>query len=383
MILRALLVSKDDLSAETLIQVLAQFGVAVDRSSATDVAVTRLAEEQFDQVIVDFDTDFDGPEGASLLLEGCRRLAGPDRKPPVTVALLHDSSQIRSILGAGAHFILTKPIAREQAQNTLRAATALLKRERRQSFRVAVQAAVSIRVDETNTVEGILLDRSAGGMDVLAAKPLPSAAMVRVSFELPDGGAGVEGDAAVAWSTANGQTGLRFLDMDGKMREEMGEWLTARAHEALPEEPDAASQCKLTDLSLGGCYVQTESPFPQSSAVDLCLRAAGMEIHTDGLVRVMHPGHGMGIEFPARTEEQRKSVGEFIEFLTGQPGATPQLETSPRSLVADAVDLNQTGSAATDADDPLLELLRTGNALDEEAFLTELHRQRNSVSVNQ
>jgi DNA-binding response OmpR family regulator len=381
MILRALLVSKDDLSAETLIQVLAQFGVAVDRSSATDVAVTRLAEEQFDQVIVDFDADFDGPEGASLLLEGCRRLAGPDRKPPVTVALLHDSSQIRSILGAGAHFILTKPIAREQAQNTLRAATALLKRERRQSFRVAVQAAVSIRIDESNTVEGIMLDLSAGGMDVLAAKPLPSAAMVRVSFELPDGGAGIEGDAAVAWSTANGQTGLRFLDMDDKMREEMGEWLAARAHDALPEEPDAASQCKLTDLSLGGCYVQTESPFPQSSAVDLCLRAAGMEIHTDGLVRVMHPGHGMGIEFPARTEEQRKSVGEFIEFLTGQPGATPQLETSPRSLVANAVDLNQTGSAATDAEDPLLELLRTGNALDEEAFLAELHRQRNPVSV--
>jgi CheY-like chemotaxis protein len=383
MILRALLVSKDDLSAETLIQVLAQFGVAVDRSSAADVAVTRLEEEQFDQVIVDFDADFDGPETASLLLEGCRRLAGPDRKPPVTVALLHDSSQIRSILGAGAHFILTKPIAREQAQNALRAATSLLKRERRQSFRVAVQAAVSIRVDESNTVEGILLDLSAGGMDVLAAKPLPSAAMVRVSFELPDGGAGIEGDAAVAWSTANGQTGLRFLDMDDKMREEMGEWLTARAHDALPEEPDAVSQCKLTDLSLGGCYVQTESPFPQSSAVDLCLRAAGMEIHTDGLVRVMHPGHGMGIEFPARTEEQRKSVGEFIEFLTGQPGATPQLETSPRSLVANAVDLNQTGSAATDADDPLLELLRTGNALDEEAFLAELHRQRNPVSVNQ
>ena len=383
MILRALLVSKDDLTAETLIQVLAQFGVAVDRSSAADVAVTRLAEERFDQVIVDFDADFDGPETASLLLDGCRRLAGPDRNPPVTIALLRDASQIRSILGAGAHFILTKPIAREQAQNTLRAATALLKRERRQSFRVAVQAAVSIRFDDSNTVEGILLDLSAGGMDVLAAKPLPAAAMVRVSFELPDSGAGIEGDAAVAWSTANGQTGLRFLDMDGKMREEMGEWLTARAHEALPEEPDAASACKLTDLSLGGCYVQTESPFPQCSAVDLCLRAAGMEIHTDGLVRVMHPGHGMGIEFPARTEEQRKSVGEFIEFLTGQPGATPQLETSPRALVANTVDLNQTGRAATDAEDPLLELLQTGNGLEEEAFLAELHRQRNPVSVNQ
>src|ERR1700674_4494287 len=239
MILRALLVSKDDLSAETLIQVLAQFGVAVDRSSAADVAVTRLAEEQFDQVIVDFDADFDGPETASLLLDGCRRLAGPDRNPPVTIALLHDASQIRSILGAGAHFILTKPVTREQAQNTLRAATALLKRERRQSFRVAVQAAVSIRVDESNTVEGILLDLSAGGMDVLAAKPLPAAAMVRVSFELPDGGAGIEGDAAVAWSTANGQTGLRFLDMDDKMREEMGGGLGPPAHRCLPAETAA------------------------------------------------------------------------------------------------------------------------------------------------
>jgi CheY-like chemotaxis protein/c-di-GMP-binding flagellar brake protein YcgR len=382
MILQALLVSKDDPTAETLIQVLAQFGVAVDRSNAADVAATRLAEERFDQVIVDFDADFDDPEGASLLLEACRRLAGPDRKPPVTVALLHDSSQIRSILGAGAHFILTKPITPEQAQTTLRAATALLKRERRQSLRIAVQAAASIRIDESNTVEGILLDLSTGGLDVLAAKPLPSAAMVHVAFHLPDGGASIEGDAEVAWSTASGQTGLRFLDMDARTRELLSEWLGARSHDALPEETDAASQCKLTDLSLGGCYVQTESPFPQSSAVDLCLRAAGMEIHTEGLVRVMHPGHGMGIEFPARTEEQRKSVGDFIEFLTGQPGATPQLETSPRSLVANTVDLNQTRDGA-DAEDPLLELLRTGNSLDEEAFLAELHRQRSPAEDSQ
>ena len=249
-------------------------------------------------------------------------------------------------------------------------------------MRVAVQAAVSIRLDESNTVEGILLDLSTGGMDVLAAKPLPAAALVRVSFELPDGAAGIEGEAEVAWSTANGQTGLRFLDMDEKMRDEMGGWLAARSHDALPEEPDAVSQCKLTDLSLGGCYVETASPFPQSSAVDLCLRAAGMEIHAEGLVRVMHPGHGMGIEFPARTEEQRKSVGEFIDFLTARPGATPQLETSPRSLVANAADLNPSGSAETDAEDPLLELLRTGNGLEEEAFLAELQRQRTPAAVS-
>ena len=106
MVLQTLLMSKDDPTAETLIRVLVQFGVAVERSNLADIAVTRLAEERFDQAIV----DFDDPEAASLMLEACRRLAGPDHNPPVTVALLHDASQIRSILGAGAHFILTKPV---------------------------------------------------------------------------------------------------------------------------------------------------------------------------------------------------------------------------------------------------------------------------------
>jgi AmiR/NasT family two-component response regulator len=378
MILQALLVSKDDLTAETLIQVLAQFGVAVDRSNAADVAVARLEQERFDQVIV----DFDDAEAASLVLEACRNLASPDRNPPVTVALLHDASQVRSILGAGAHFILIKPIDQDQARNTLRAATALLKRERRQSLRIAVQAAVSILIDGSS-VEGILLDLSTGGMEVLAARPLASAVTVRVSFELPNGGSKLEADAEVAWSTANGQSGLRFLEMAPKMRGELRDWLVARSHDSMPEEPEPVSQCKLTDLSLGGCYVRTDSPFPQLSAVDLCLRAAGMEIHTEGVVRVMHPGHGMGIEFPARTEEQRKSVGDFIEFLTGQPGAAPQLETSPRSLVADEVDLNQKSDAGTDSEDPLLELLRTGNSLEEEEFVAELQRQRTPAGVNQ
>lgn len=377
MILQALLVSNDDQTAETLIQVLAQFGVAVARSNAADVAAARLAEERFDQVIV----DFDDPDTASQMLQSCRHLAGPERNPPVTVAVLPDAGQIRKILGAGAHFVLTKPVSREQAQTTLRAATAILNRERRQSARVAVQAPVTIHVDEGSTVEGILLDLSTGGMDVLAAKPLTTAALVRVFFEIPDSAVRVEAETEVAWSTANGQTGLRFLDMDPKLREQMSEWLAARSQDALPEDPDGASECQLTDLSLGGCYVHTESPFPQSSAVDLCLRAAGLEIHAEGFVRVMHPGHGMGIEFPARTDEQRKNVGEFIAFLTSQPGTQPQLEISPRSLVVSSNDLSQ--NAEGDAEDPLLELLRSGSALDEEEFLAELARQRTPADVSQ
>lgn len=379
MVLQALLVSKDDSAAETLAQVLAKFGVAVDRSSAAEVAVGRLSEQHFDQVIV----DFDDPGTASLVLESNRQTGPEHGNPAVTVALVRDASQIRAILGAGAHFILTKPVMHDQARATLRAATALLKRERRRTFRVPAQAAISIHTDDTPNVEGIVLDLSAGGMDVLTAKPLPSAAMVRFSFELPDGHAQIEGDAEVAWGNANGQAGLRFLDMEARMREQLREWLAAHSQDALPEEPDPVSHCKLTDLSLSGCYVETESPFPQSSAVELCLKATGMEIHTGGLVRVMHPSHGMGIEFPARTEEQRKSVGDFIAFLTSQPDVTPELEISPCSLVANPEELSPKKEAGAEPDDPLLELLRTGEPLEQVDFLAELHRQRNSADVSQ
>ena len=62
----------------------------------------------------------------------------------------------------------------------------MLKRERRQSFRVPVQAPISLRTDDAEHIEGILLDVSSGGIDVLAAKPLPSAALAHFSFELPD-----------------------------------------------------------------------------------------------------------------------------------------------------------------------------------------------------
>lgn len=244
-----------------------------------------------------------------------------------------------------------------------------------------MQAPVSLRTNELPTLEGILLDVSTGGMDLLAAQPLPSAGLVHFSFELsPD--TQVEGDAEVAWSNASGQSGLRFLDVPTDMRERLGEWLKEHAQQALPEEPDPVSQCRLTDLSVGGCYVETESPFPQASAVDLCLKAAGLEIHTEAVVRVMHPGHGMGIEFPARTEEQRKSVADFIAFLTSQPAATPQLEISPRSLVADSEELNQQAADGSEPDDPLLELLRTGGELEQPEFLSELHRQRNSAQVS-
>jgi DNA-binding response OmpR family regulator len=375
MTLQALLVSKDDNAAEVLSRVLASFGVAVERFSEVEIAQQRLGEQRFDSLIVDFDE----PDTARQLLQAAT-LSKPGAL--VTMALLSDESSVREILRSGAKFILHKPVAPEQAAATLRAVTALLRRERRRSFRVQVQAPVQLSVAGGDQVEGIMLDLSQTGMDVLAAQPLHPAALIGLRFMLPDGSVEIDAHGEVAWANPNGQSGVRFLDIPAAPAEHLNAWLLANTPDAPPEEAEPVSVCKLTDLSLGGCYVETESPFPEQALVDLCLKAAGMEIHADGMVRVMHPSSGMGVEFPSRTTEQRETVAHFIEFLTSRPGTVPELLISPKSLVADENQFENTGlSPEEHLEDPLVELLRNGSALTRDQFLTELHRQRNPEAV--
>jgi len=375
MTLQALLVSKDDNSAEILSRVLASSGVAVERFSDPEIALHRLAEQRFDSLMVDFDE----PEVATQLL---RTLTKPRTGALVTIALLSDESSVREVLKTGAKFILHKPFTAEQAAASLRAATALLRRERRCSVRVVVQAPVQLSLRGGDLIEGIMLDLSQTGMDVLASQPLLTAASIGLRFTLPDGSLEVDAHGQVAWANPNGQSGVRFLDIPPTQLEALKAWLLANAPEMPPEEAEPVSVSKLTDLSLGGCYVETESPFPEQALVDLCLKAAGMEIHADGMVRVMHPGSGMGVEFPSRTTEQRETVSTFIEFLTSRPGTLPELVISPKLLFADEAQFQNTVTSSEDPlDDPLLELLRGGQSLTRNQFLAELHRQRNSEAV--
>jgi CheY-like chemotaxis protein len=379
--LQALLVSTDDSASDVLGRVLPAFGIAMDRSSDPETTLARIEQQKFDALLVDFDESC-----ADDVIQKARRLGSGH--PPLTVALVADPAKVRNVLSGGAHFVLHKPLSDEKARAGLRAAAALLSRERRRAIRVPVQAPVEITLPDTRKVDGIMLDLSETGMDVLTAQPQCPGALLSFRFQLPDGALEISAHGQVAWANPNGQTGVHFLDLSGALTSELRNWLRAATATAGAGPNETVPHCKLSDLSLGGCYVETDAPFPERSMVDLCLKTEEMEVHTEGMVRVTHPGHGMGVEFPSRTQEQRAQVENLISFLRSCPATMLELYISPRALVADLSQFEpaqfEPGDAAAAGDeleDPLLELLRRGSSLQQDDFLAELRHQRGSEDM--
>ncbi|MGH9539305.1 MAG: PilZ domain-containing protein [Terriglobales bacterium] len=374
MTFQSLLVCKDEQATDVLTSVLAGFGLGVQCCGYPD-ALCRLTEQKFEAVIV----DYDDPHSAALVLQNASQASSGNHA--VTVALLNDRTKVRHVFGAGANFVLYKPISPQQAEASLRAAIALMKRERRRSFRVPVQLPVRLRVENGAEMEGILLDLSEDGLDVLAAQPLCPAARISARFILPNDGAEIDLKGEVAWANPNGESGVRYTDLPDNLRQTLRQWVVTNAAELLPEDPEPVSECKLTDLSLGGCYVETESPFPERSGVVLCLKAAGLEVQAEGMVRVMHPESGMGLEFASGTEEQREQVGNFINFLSSRPGTVPQLLITPKALTARNEEDYGRAKTSGEPEDLLLDLLNRAGSLSQEEFLQELRQQRNSEEV--
>ncbi len=378
---QSLLVSTDDSAADVLGRVLPALGIALDRSSDPETTIARIQQQKFDALIV----DYDDPALAGQALEQARQLGSGC----ISIALVADPTKVRTILNSGAHFVLYKPLSEEGAQAGLRAAAALLSRERRRAFRVSVQAPAEITLPDQRKADGILLDLSETGMDVLTSEAQAPGSLLGFQFRLPDSALQIEGQGQVAWANPNGQTGVHFLDMPAEVMDQLKTWLRAAATASGADPNEAVPHCKLSDLSLGGCYVETDAPFPERALVDLCLSTGGLEVHTEGMVRVTHPGHGMGVEFPSRTAEQRAQVGNVIDFLRNSPDTTPNLIISPRALVADLTQFepiagNEETAGETqeqELEDPLLELLRRGVSLQQTEFLSELQHQRHPENV--
>ena len=363
MSLKSLLLCSDERIVRVLRRVLGDLDIEIELCSSADAALRRLTRQRFEAIIVDCADD-----GANDVLQSAR--SAPCNRQAVAVAIVDPIIGLKAIFGIGAHFVLYKPVSSERAKSSFRAARALMKCERRRNARVAVQIPVIVRTANIGgNIKVTTVDLSEGGMAITLPRGRRPTNPVQISFTLPGTKQTMEISAEFAWEASSQQAGLRFVQPPPEVTHQLREWLKQNSPEA--EQDDPPIRCQLTDLSLGGCYLEMASPFPVSTRVMLSMRAGGMEVRVQGAVRVMHPDKGMGVEFTQGTTAHRAAVEQFLGVLTENRNLMPELLVQPEGLESETT----LSPRPADDDDPLLQLFY-GEPLGVEEFHEALRKQR-------
>jgi CheY-like chemotaxis protein len=366
MSLQCLLFCSDDKIVRLLRRVLSELEIGIEHCVDADSAIRKLTRQRFEAVIVDCSDE----SAASQVLKSAR--SAPCNKRAVAVSIIEGNTGLRSAFDLGAHFVLYKPISSERAKSSFRAVRALMKRERRRNTRIALEIPVVLTTTSpAGQQEAVTTDLGEGGIALARLRRPKDIKSLRVSFTLPGTERKIECAAAMAWENAGRQTGIRFVDLAPDASKELVAWLNRHSPEI--EKDDPPVPCKLSDLSLGGCYLETGSPFPVRTKLVLSMRVAETELEVEGKVRVMHPDVGLGIEFTRRTEQQKERVGKFIQTLVNSGGTLPDLLVQPEGIDNRE---DESPEPLDEVEDPLLDLFRQKAELSSEQFHIELRKQR-------
>jgi PilZ domain-containing protein len=89
-----------------------------------------------------------------------------------------------------------------------------------------------------------------------------------------------------------------------------------------PESGAAPMQATLSDISVSGCYVETQSTLSVHSRIHLAITIDGKEVHASGIVRTSHPGVGMGLSFTTLGLHDRDELSMIIAKLSHEAPST-------------------------------------------------------------
>ena len=350
MALTSLLVCADAQAVPILSSILSDLGIQTEACGDPQQALARLKTQAFDALLVDCENE---PDALDLIV-AARKLTS--NQSTLVIALVDGSNGLREVFAKGANFILYKPISFERANNSLRAARGLMRRERRVNQRVALYAEASIAYPGVENSLASLLDLSEEGIAIQAEKPLPSKCKVYFQFCLPGRVAPVRLSGEVIWQDSTGRAGIRFAQVPQTSRRLLGEWLRVNQSGAKESQPPVSEPaglgllsvsssdrrgrprracrlsadvhrrgsavpqlCTLSDISTGGCYVETSAPFPAGTAVDIIVRTSRTKVRIQGKVQAMHRGYGMGVAFNLQTAEEREEVQRLIAHQVPDP----------------------------------------------------------------
>jgi DNA-binding NarL/FixJ family response regulator len=261
--LSALLVCVDEASARLLCRVLEELSIRVETCPDFARGAIRLAQERFDVVIVDGKSD---KQVVSLLRE-TRQSRLNDAT--LAIAVMPGQESLREMFSLGVNFVIYRPVAYDRALSSLRAARAVMRKEKRKTARAPVHAHATIDYANVQQERATLIDLAADGMSVQFGKKLPPTNKVYFQFKLPSQAANIRLSGQVVWQDWKGRAGVQFADVPKTSRRMLAEYLGANLQnesrsEQLPEVTvEVEEQWQLATVSVAE---QTHGSQPSQEA---------------------------------------------------------------------------------------------------------------------
>ena len=352
MVLTCLLVCEDAQAVSVLRRVLADLGIDAEQCADLSQALLQLSGQQFDAIVVDCKAE----QAAMDLMTEVRRM--PLNHSTLVVALIEAQNRVRDVFARGANFVIYKPVTTERALGSLRAARGMIRREKRRNPRIALHADASISYGTVENAPATLIDLSESGMALQCDRKLPPSCKIYFQFSLPGHTSAIRLAGEIAWQDCSGRVGIRFAHVPQASQRVLKDWLQQHleqmSHATAPQPRTTVSsglgllsvsasdrrnlirhacrlsadvyqlgvnvpqRCSLTDISTGGCYVETTEPFPPRTKIEIIVRTQETKVRVRGSVQTTHRGFGMGVEFSLENAEQKQQVQNLIALVASR-----------------------------------------------------------------
>jgi CheY-like chemotaxis protein len=226
--MHTLVLCRDAQYVRTIARTLKPMGVSHTVLEDCHAAVSRIAVQKFETIVVDWREIDDVAE----FLCAVRR--SNLNRDCILVAIVRDLLDLRQAFAAGVHFLIHKPASAVQIERCLRAAYCASVARRRRHHREAVKIAASVSTRHLALAQAVLLNLGEGGVGLrmsthpgIVGPRLGVGNQVTLNFALPGTTELVHATGTVVWANAVGDAGVEFSFIPEAERLQVEQWLTS------------------------------------------------------------------------------------------------------------------------------------------------------------
>lgn len=204
--------------AAAIRQVNGRLNCAPTAGTARDYATRR----KLDGIVIDMNLP------GALELIGRVRAASPNRFS-VVFACMGAAPETQFAIRAGANFVLHRPLHPDKIARIFTLAATMMVAEKRRYFRYPLMVPVELKMKDRE-VESTMANLSEGGMAIWSLYYHSPGSSIQFAFELPHGSL-IRGKGEVAWTNADGLTGIKFDILPDQAYSHLASWIHRREND--------------------------------------------------------------------------------------------------------------------------------------------------------